>query len=92
MPHPTHQARQVALEEACGEHGQLPLDGFTLDEATLGNSPMLSYLAMVASVIEGRPIRREELCHVLRRSMRQRSFDRLPRREYILRILNQHPP
>jgi hypothetical protein len=29
---------------------------------------------------------------VLRRSMRQRSFDRLPRREYVLRFLHEHPP
>ena len=71
---------------------KLTLEGLTLDEAALVNSPMLSYLAMVATVIEGRTISREELLHVLRRSMRQRSFDRLPRREYVLRFLNQHPP
>jgi hypothetical protein len=87
-----HQPTHVVLKEASGEDGLLTLEGFTLDETTLANSPMLSYLAMVASVIEGRPISREELCEVLRRSMRQRSFDRLPRREYILRVLNQHPP
>ena len=71
---------------------ELTLEGFTLDEVTLVNSLMLPYLAMVASVIEGRSIDAEELLHVLQRSMRQRSFDRLPRREYILRFLNQHPP
>ncbi len=70
----------------------MTLEGFTLDEATLLNSSMLPYLAMVASVIEARTIGPEELLHVLRRSMRQRSFDRLPRREYILRFLSQHPP
>jgi hypothetical protein len=71
---------------------KLALDGFTLREATLVNSPMLPYLAMVASVIEGRTIRCKELLQILRQSMRQRSFDRLPRREYVLRFLNQHPP
>ena len=70
----------------------MTLEGFTLDEVTLANSSMLSYLAMVASVIEARVISREELLHALRKSMRQRSFDRLPRREYVLRFLNQHPP
>ena len=74
------------------ENVALPLEGLLLDKPTLVNSRILPYAQMVASVIEGRPIRREELCHVLRRSMRQRSFDRLPRREYILRVLNQHPP
>lgn len=71
---------------------KLVLDGFTLDAATLVKSPLLPYLAMVASVIERRSIRCEKLLQVLLRSMRQRSFDRLPRREYVLRFLNQHPP
>ena len=68
------------------------LDGFTLDAATLASSPMLPYLAMVAAVIERRAIHFEELLPALRRSMRQRSFDRLPRREYVLRFLDRHPP
>jgi hypothetical protein len=83
---------QAALQEASREIVQLTLEGFTLDEATLVNSSMLPYLAMVASVIEGRPIGAEELLDVLRQTMRQRSFDRLPRPEYALRFLNQHPP
>jgi hypothetical protein len=89
---PTHPSTQIALEEALREDVKLTLDGFTLDEATLVNSSMLPYLAMVASIIEGRAISPEELLQVLRRSMRQRSFDRLPRREYVLRFLDQHPP
>jgi hypothetical protein len=71
---------------------KLPLDGLTLDETTLANSPLLPYLAMVASLIEGRTIGADELLKLLLRSMRQRSFDRLPRREYVLRSLKQHPP
>lgn len=90
-PDPTRQ-RALELEESSREDVQLTLDGFTLDEATLASSPLLPYLAMVASVIEGRAICREELLRLLLRSMRQRSFDRLPRREYVLRFLDQHPP
>jgi len=71
---------------------KVALDGFALDEVTLENSSLLPYLAMVATVIEERVIGPEELLHVLRRSMRQRSFDKLPRREYVLGFLNQHPP
>jgi len=71
---------------------KLSLDGFTLDAATLVNSPLLPYLAMVASVIEGRTIHADELLCLLLRSMRQRSFDRLSRREYVLCFLKQHPP
>jgi hypothetical protein len=47
---------------------------------------------MVASLIEGRTISREELIAALRKSMRQRSIDRRARREYVLRYLNAHPP
>ncbi len=65
---------------------------FVLDEVTLANSALLPYLAMVASLLERRAIRVTELLWVLRQSMRQRSFDRLPQREYVLRFLNQHPP
>lgn len=83
---------QVDLGETSPAEVKLALDGFTLDEATLASSPMLPYLAIVASLIERRPIRCEELLGLLLRSMRQRSFDRLPRREYALRFLNQHPP
>ena len=92
VPGNIRQPVQAALQEASHEIVQLTLEGFTLDEATLVNSSMLPYLAMVASVIEGRSIGAEELLHVLRKSMRQRSFDRLPRREYVLRFHDQHPP
>jgi hypothetical protein len=70
----------------------LPLDGLVLDEVTLVNSPLLPYMQMVASVIEGRTIRRDELIVALRKRMRQRSIDRLSRRDYVLWHLNRHPP
>jgi hypothetical protein len=82
----------VALEEASHAGAKLTLDGFTLDEAMLAGSPMLPYLAVAATVIEGRTIGSDELLALLLRSMRQRSFDKLPRREYVLHLLNQHPP
>ena len=70
----------------------LTVEGFVFDEPTLVKSSMLSYLAMVTSLIERRTIGREELLKWLRQSMRQRSIGRLPRREYVLRYLQQHPP
>jgi len=91
-PRSARPPTRVDLEEPSREEVKLTLEGFTLDQATLVNSSVLSYLAMVASLIEGHTIRREELLHTLRKSMRQRSFDRLPRREYVLRFLDQHPP
>jgi hypothetical protein len=92
MPSAPHLSPQIALAETPAEDVQLMLDGFALDEATLVNSPMLPYLAMVASLLEGRRICPAELLQTLRKSLRQRSFDTLPRREYVLRFLNQHPP
>jgi hypothetical protein len=74
------------------EHLRLHLDGFVLDEPTLVNSCILPYVRMVASVLEGRTISREELLTALRQSLRQRSIGQLPRREYVLRYLHQHPP
>lgn len=77
---------------AIWEQLTLHLDGFVLDEPTLLNSRLLSYLAMVTSLLERRPIGREELLDLLRSSLRQRSINRLARREYVLRYLQQHPP
>jgi hypothetical protein len=74
------------------EHANLPLEGLLLEEATLENSPVLPYVLMIASVIEGRTIRRDELIASLQKRMRQHRIGRSPRREYVLRYLNQHPP
>lgn len=82
----------LGVPEAPREGVKLALDVFTLDEVTLVNSPVLPYLAMIATVLEGRTIGITELLQTLRRSLRQRSFDKLPRREYVLRFLQQHPP
>jgi hypothetical protein len=82
----------VDTSPALREHLTLHLAGFVLDESTLVNSPILPYVRMAASVLEGRTISHEELLTALRKSLRQRSMGRLLRREYVLRYLNQHPP
>lgn len=74
------------------EQAALPVDDLLLDEPTLVNSHILPHALLVASMIERRAIRREELIAALRKRMRQHSIGRLPRREYVLRYLNQHPP
>lgn len=79
---------EIATAEIVG----LPLAGFVLDERALVNSSILPYARMVASMIEGRTISREELLAVLRKRMRQHSIGRLSRREYVLRYLIFHPP
>ncbi len=86
------ESPSVDTSPAMWEHLTLHLDRFVLDERALVNSPILPYVRMVVSVLEGRTITREDLIAALRNSMRQRSIGRLPRREYVLRYLNQHPP
>jgi len=86
------QSPSVNTSPAVLEHLTLHLDGFVLDERALANSRILPYVRMVASVLERRIISREELLAALRKSMRQRSIAGAPRREYVLRYLNQHPP
>ena len=84
---------QETLQRAgSSEDATLSLEGVLLDESTLVNSPALPYALMVASVLERRTISRDELIAALRASMRQRSIGGQPRREYVLRYLNQHPP
>jgi len=70
----------------------LALEGVSLDEASLVQSPMLEYVQMVASLIEGRCVGRDELVEGLRRTMRQRSLAQRSRTDYILHFLHQHPP
>jgi hypothetical protein len=84
---------QETLKRAASwENGALPWEGLLLDEPTLVKSRILPYALMVASVIERRRIRRDELIAALRRRMRRRSMGGQARREYVLRYLNQHPP
>ena len=83
----SHDATEATLENVT-----LSLEGFVLDDSTLVNSHILPYVLIVASILERRTIRREELIAALRTSMRQRSIDLRPRREYVLRLLKQHPP
>jgi hypothetical protein len=71
---------------------ELPLEGVVLDEASVVRSPMLPYLVMVASLIEGRSIGREELVDALLKTMRQRSMAHRRRSHYVLYFLNQYPP
>lgn len=80
------------VTEATLENVTLPPEGFVLDEPTVVNSRILPYVLLVASLIERRTIRREELIAALRKRMRQHSIGRRPRREYVLCYLNQHPP
>lgn len=70
----------------------LRLEGLLLDESSLRHSPMLPYVRMLVSLIEGVAYSCQEVVALLRRSMRQHSMSRRSRRDYVLAFLHQHPP
>ena len=53
---------------------------------------MVGYVAMVASLIEGRPVSEEEIVRMLVRAMRQHSMARRRRVDYVVTQLNKHGP
>ena len=71
---------------------ELRLEGVVLDESSLASSPMLPYVRMVVSLIEGVELTCREVLRLLRQAMRQRSIGARRRIDYILGFLHQHPP
>jgi len=71
---------------------ELRLDGVVVDESTLASSPVMPYLRMMVSLIEGIAFTSDELLQRLRQSLRQHSIARRKRRDYRLSYLRQHPP
>ena len=71
---------------------ELRLEGVVLDESSLAESPMLPYVRMVVSLIEGVELTCREVLHLLRRAMRQHSIGARRRIDYVLGFLNEHPP
>ena len=53
---------------------------------------MVGYVAMLASLIEGRPVSEEEIVRMLLRAMRQHSMARRRRMDYVVAQLNQQGP
>jgi hypothetical protein len=63
-----------------------------LDEACVANSPMLPYVRMVVSLIEGVEFTCQEVVHLLRQTVRQHSIGAGRGVGYLLGILHWHPP
>ncbi|MGH9389133.1 MAG: hypothetical protein ACRD1Z_05905, partial [Vicinamibacteria bacterium] len=53
---------------------------------------VVQYVRVVVSLIEGRRVSRDEILEMLRRAMRQRSFARERRIDYVVRTLKEKPP
>jgi hypothetical protein len=72
---------------------ELRLEGrIVLDESSMATSPMLPYVRMVVSLIEGVEFTFREVMHLLGQAMRQRSIGVRRRIDYLLGFLHQHPP
>jgi hypothetical protein len=93
---PTVDTQTTSALEPRTDEGQgkveLRLEGVVLDESSVVNSPMLPYLRMLVSLIEGIRLTCQELVRLLRQALRQRSLAFRRRIEYVLRFLHQHPP
>jgi len=68
------------------------LERVVLDESRLVASPMLPYVRMVVSLIEGVELSCREVVHLLRQAMRQHSIGARRKIDYLLGFLHQHPP
>jgi hypothetical protein len=71
---------------------ELQGENVVLDEARVANSPMLPYVRMVVSLIEGVEFTCREVVHLLRQTLRQHSIGAGRGVDYLLGFLHRHPP
>jgi hypothetical protein len=71
---------------------QLVLGEVVLTPDIVKSSPMLPYLTTVIRLIDGRPLRQNDLVAHLVEVLRQHSMAYRTRTDYVLRFLHQHPP
>lgn len=71
---------------------ELRLAGVVLRESSLPNSPMLPYVRMVVSLIEGVELTCREVVRLLGQAMRQHSIAYRRRTDYAVGFLHRHPP
>lgn len=63
-----------------------------LDESSLVNSPMLSYVRLIVSLIEGVEFSRREVLGLLRQALRQHRIGAGGGNDYLLSFRHLHPP
>ena len=89
---PDPQANALAPSKPLPVTAEPPPDGVTLDEASVVNSPMLPYVRMVVSLVEGVEFTCREVVHLLRKTLRQHSIGVRREIDYLLGFLHRHPP
>ncbi len=67
-------------------------ENVVLDEASVAHSPMLPYVRMVVSLIEGVEFTCREVVHLLRQTLRQHRIGAGCGIDYLLGFLHRHPP
>jgi len=71
---------------------EIRIGGVVLDTVTLSNSRLLSYVRMLAQLIDGVDLSRDQMIDVLRHAMRQHSIANRRSVDYVLGFLHRHPP
>lgn len=71
---------------------ELRLGGVVLDTATLLSSRLVWYVRMLAQLIDGIDLSRDQLTDLLCRAMRQHSIANRRRVDYVLGFLHRNPP
>jgi hypothetical protein len=71
---------------------ELHLEGVVVRESTLQNSPMLPYVRMIVSLVEGIQLSCQQLLQLLRRALRQHRLAHRRKVDYLLGVLHQRPP
>lgn len=91
-PIPATTSSEEQIPDELSIEVELRLEGLVLDESNVAHSPLLPYVRMLVSLIEGVRFSCQTLLDLLRRSMRQHSIARRRRADYVLAFLHQHPP
>ena len=91
-PPPVESGSQGEVADELPGKAELRLEGVVLCESSLAKSPVLPYVRMVVSLIEGIEFRCEEVVRLLRQAMRQHSIANRRKIDYVLSFLHQHPP
>ena len=82
----------LAASQPLPATAELRLEGVVLDESSLAHSPMLPYVRMVVSLIEGVDFTCREVVQLLRQVLRQHSIGAGRGRDYLLGFLPARPP
>jgi hypothetical protein len=92
QPQPDGDPRGTSTGEPLPAAAELQREDAVFDEASVANSPMLPYVRMVVSLIEGVEFTCREVVHLLRQTLRQHRIGAGRGVDYLLGFLHRHPP